>query len=181
MSNFNLFDDDFDDDYEAHQGSEADNNPDYDDDYEAHQGSEADNNPDYDDDYEVHQGSEADNDFDDDFAVYSDSADDGLENTEDGEWMSEIGNELEPDENEDDEDHWEEDDLARLQTSLQELGFEDDEIEEYIEQLHELDDAYMGKNRFGSIYGGLVCLGGSINCTGCYGPLMSNSGICRNA
>ena len=77
-------------------------------------------------------------------------------------------------------DQWDKTILERLQSNLRSLGFSEDEIKQYIDQLQQSDSGRIGKQSFGSSYGGMVCWGGSINCSSCYGPLIANSGLCRN-
>ena len=95
-------------------------------------------------------------------------------------FFSEMSNSLGEKENETIIDRWDEMALERLESNLRSLGFSDEEVKQYIDQLQLADTEQIGKQSFGSSYGGMVCWGGSINCSSCYGPLIANSGLCKN-
>ncbi len=72
--------------------------------------------------------------------------------------------------------------IKKIGDNCSELDLSEEEIEKFGDILRDNQEngAVYGRS-FGAAYGGLVCICGSINCTGCYGPLISNRGLCRNA
>lgn len=72
--------------------------------------------------------------------------------------------------------------IKKIEDDFNSIGLDKQELEDFGNILQDnCTEGVMYGRHFGSAYGGLVCICGSINCSGCYGPLISNSGLCRNA
>lgn len=72
--------------------------------------------------------------------------------------------------------------LQKIKDDFNGLRLEEQELEDFGKILRDTrEDGVMYGRHFGAAYGGLVCICGSINCSSCYGPLIANSGLCRNA
>lgn len=72
--------------------------------------------------------------------------------------------------------------LQKIKDDFSGLGLDEQELEKFGNILQDArENGAMYGRHFGGVYGGLVCICGSINCSSCYGPLIANSGLCRNA
>lgn len=72
--------------------------------------------------------------------------------------------------------------LQKIKGAFSGLGLDEQELENFGNILQDTrENGAMYGRHFGAAYGGLVCICGSINCSSCYGPLIANSGLCRNA